>query len=42
MRLTENDLERIRKRSPRIAAILLQNLGRILADRVASTVSTLR
>jgi predicted RND superfamily exporter protein len=42
MRLTEADLERIRTRSPRIAAILLQNLGRTLADRVASTVSTLR
>jgi predicted RND superfamily exporter protein len=40
--LSPKGLERLEKRSPRIAAILLHNLAGILAHRVASSVTALR
>jgi hydrophobe/amphiphile efflux-3 (HAE3) family protein len=42
LRLTDWDLERIRRRYPRTGAQLYRNLSRILADRVASTTAKVR
>ena len=42
LRLTHQDLERIRRRYPRTGAQLYRNLSRILADRVASTTAKVR
>ena len=36
VRLTPDNLARLRRRHPRIQAQILQNLSRILADRLAS------
>ena len=37
IRLTESNLERLRRRYPRIGARLLWNLSRVLAQRVVTT-----
>jgi predicted RND superfamily exporter protein len=39
IRIEAEDLERIRRRSPRTASIVLRNLNRIQAERMASTVA---
>ena len=35
LRLTKNNMERLRRRHPRTAATLLENLNRIQAERLA-------
>jgi CRP-like cAMP-binding protein len=42
LHLTRESLERIRRRYPRIAAVLYANLSEILAGRVASTTARVR
>ena len=42
LRFNANDLERLRRRHPRIAAIVLRNLNRIQAERLAHATSMLR
>ena len=42
LRLTQDSLERLRRRSPRVAAQVNWNLNKILAERVANTTDRLR
>jgi CRP-like cAMP-binding protein len=42
LRLTHENLERLRRRYPRIGAQLYRNLSRVLADRVARSTERLR
>lgn len=42
LRLTDSDLERLRRRYPRIGARIYRNLSRILAGRVARDTELLR
>lgn len=42
LRFDNDDLERLRRRSPRIAALVFRNLNRIQAERLAQTTQMLR